>query len=46
LRYFEDCNESSVVYERPPLFGGGVAPFALDAANAERLWTVASDMLS
>jgi NAD(P)-dependent dehydrogenase (short-subunit alcohol dehydrogenase family) len=45
-RYFEDCNESPVLQERPAMFGGGVAPFALDPANAERLWTIATDMVS
>jgi NAD(P)-dependent dehydrogenase (short-subunit alcohol dehydrogenase family) len=44
-RYFEDCTESQVVRERPPLFGGGVAPFALDPANAERLWETALTFL-
>ena len=29
-RYFEDCNESRVVAERPTDFSGGVAPYALD----------------
>ena len=36
-RYFEDVNEAKTVTER----GGGasgVAPYALDPANAERLW--------
>ncbi|GII31559.1 oxidoreductase [Planotetraspora mira] len=45
-RYFEDCAESQVVHERPPLFGGGVAPFALDPANAERLWETALTLLA
>lgn len=45
-RYFEDCGEAEVLSERPPRFGGGVAPFALDPDNALRLWTVATDMLS
>ncbi|MGI8332784.1 SDR family NAD(P)-dependent oxidoreductase [Actinomadura scrupuli] len=45
-RYFEDCGESTVVSQRPPMFGGGVAPFALDPGNAERLWTAATDLLS
>jgi hypothetical protein len=30
-RYFEDCAG----------FGGGVAPYALDPGNAERLWELA-----
>ncbi len=44
-RYFEDCAEAPVVGERPPLFGGGVAPYALDPGNAERLWTVATGLV-
>src|SRR5436305_12303041 len=36
-RYFEDCNEAEVVPERGNFFGG-VAPYALDPDNAERLW--------
>ncbi|KQY04517.1 oxidoreductase [Mycobacterium sp. Root135] len=37
-RYFEDCNEASVVDRRTGPGRGGVAPYALDPANAERLW--------
>jgi hypothetical protein len=44
-RYFEDCNEAEVVRERPPMFGGGVAPFAQDPANAERLWDIATELV-
>jgi NAD(P)-dependent dehydrogenase (short-subunit alcohol dehydrogenase family) len=40
-RYFEDCNEAPVVQRRPADFSGGVAPYALDPTNAERLWDVA-----
>ena len=36
-RYFEDCNEAPVVRKRPVDFSGGVALYALDPANAERL---------
>jgi NAD(P)-dependent dehydrogenase (short-subunit alcohol dehydrogenase family) len=36
-RYFEDCNEAEVVQERGNFFGG-VAQYALDPQNAERLW--------
>ncbi|MGB6520369.1 MAG: SDR family NAD(P)-dependent oxidoreductase [Candidatus Cybelea sp.] len=44
-RYFEDCNEAQPVYERPPGFGTkGYAPYALDPANAERLWNLALEM--
>jgi NAD(P)-dependent dehydrogenase (short-subunit alcohol dehydrogenase family) len=44
-RYFEDCNEASVVQRRPKDFGGGVAPYALDPANAERLWAIALELI-
>jgi NAD(P)-dependent dehydrogenase (short-subunit alcohol dehydrogenase family) len=37
-RYFEDCNEAVVVGRRGGPGRGGVAPYALDPANAERLW--------
>ena len=37
-RYFEDCNQARVVYRRGGPGRGGVAPYALDPANAERLW--------
>jgi len=39
-RYFEDCNESPLVTERPSNFSGGVAPYALDPDNAARLWDI------
>ena len=39
-RYFEDCNESPIVAERPNDFSGGVAPYALDPDNAARLWDI------
>ncbi|GAA3438394.1 hypothetical protein [Kutzneria kofuensis] len=41
-RYFEDCNEASG--EEDLLHG--VAAWALDPANAERLWEVTEQMLS
>ena len=37
-RYFEDCAEAPVVDRRPEGGSGGVARYALDPANAERLW--------
>jgi NAD(P)-dependent dehydrogenase (short-subunit alcohol dehydrogenase family) len=40
-RFFENCNESPLVQERPTDFRPAVAPYALDAENAERLWSVA-----
>jgi NAD(P)-dependent dehydrogenase (short-subunit alcohol dehydrogenase family) len=43
--YFEDCNEAPTVRERPTDFSGGVAPYALDAENAARLWAVASALI-
>ena len=43
-RYFFDCNEAEIVSERAADMSG-VAPFALDAANAERLWEESLRML-
>jgi NAD(P)-dependent dehydrogenase (short-subunit alcohol dehydrogenase family) len=43
-RYFEDCNESTVITERTATTLAGVAPYALDPANAERLWEVSLDL--
>jgi NAD(P)-dependent dehydrogenase (short-subunit alcohol dehydrogenase family) len=38
-RYFEDCEEAERITGRDQLDGlHGVAPYALDPANAERLW--------
>ncbi|NEA33087.1 SDR family NAD(P)-dependent oxidoreductase [Streptomyces sp. SID13031] len=45
-RYYEDCAEAPVLTGPPVMFGGGVAPFALDPANAERLWEVATALVS
>ena len=45
-RYFEDCHEAEVLTEAPVMFGGGVAPFALDPANAVRLWDLATRFIS
>jgi hypothetical protein len=39
-RYFEDCNQSPIVTERPNDFSGGVAPYALSHDNAARLWDI------
>jgi hypothetical protein len=44
-RYYEDCAEAAVLTGPPVMFGGGVAPFALDPANAERLWEIASALV-
>jgi hypothetical protein len=46
-RYFEDCNEALVV--DPGVFaegGSGVADYALDPENAERLWVESFRLLS
>jgi NAD(P)-dependent dehydrogenase (short-subunit alcohol dehydrogenase family) len=40
-RYFEDCNEAPVRHERPQGLPDGVAPYARDSGNAERLWHMA-----
>jgi NAD(P)-dependent dehydrogenase (short-subunit alcohol dehydrogenase family) len=44
-RYFEDCNEAAPVAERPAA-GGGVAPYALDPENADRLWELSLRLLA
>lgn len=43
-RYFEDCNEARTVTRRPADFTG-VAPYALDPAQAQRLWDLAIALL-
>ncbi|MCW2933650.1 MAG: oxidoreductase [Actinomycetia bacterium] len=43
-RYFEDCNEAATVTRRPAGYAG-VAWYALDPANAERLWDTALGLL-
>jgi NAD(P)-dependent dehydrogenase (short-subunit alcohol dehydrogenase family) len=43
-RYFEDCNEAATVTRRPAEYAG-VAWYALDPANAERLWETALGLL-
>jgi NAD(P)-dependent dehydrogenase (short-subunit alcohol dehydrogenase family) len=46
-RYFEDCNEAPVVdAELAPSAGAGVASYAVDPANAERLWALSLGTLS
>ena len=45
-RYYEDCAEAQVVERRGAIGTGGVAPYALDPANAERLWAVSEDLLA
>jgi len=44
-RYFEDCNEAVVVDHRGPDYTG-VAPYAVDGANAERLWDLSASLLA
>ncbi|HEY5850966.1 MAG TPA: SDR family NAD(P)-dependent oxidoreductase [Lysobacter sp.] len=44
-RYFEDCNEAPVVMMRSDDYRG-VAPYALDPGNAERLWELALSAVS
>lgn len=43
-RYFVN-NQEAVVVDRPTNDMTGVAPYALDAANAERLWDVSQELL-
>lgn len=45
-RYFDDVNEAPVVSARPTEFGvPSVAPYALDPANARRLWDITIDII-
>jgi NAD(P)-dependent dehydrogenase (short-subunit alcohol dehydrogenase family) len=44
-RYFNDCNEAPTVDHRDA-DGSGVAAYALDPANADRLWEVSEALLS
>jgi NAD(P)-dependent dehydrogenase (short-subunit alcohol dehydrogenase family) len=44
-RYFEDNNEAATVDRRGPDYTG-VAPYALDPANADRLWDLGLKLLS
>jgi hypothetical protein len=44
-RYFEDVNEAEVIPERGDLGARGVAPYALDPANVERLWELSESLL-
>jgi NAD(P)-dependent dehydrogenase (short-subunit alcohol dehydrogenase family) len=45
-RYFENCNEAVRVDRRGGPGTGGVAPYALDPANAERLWELSLQMIT
>ncbi|MBZ2206607.1 SDR family NAD(P)-dependent oxidoreductase [Massilia soli] len=44
-RYFEDCNEAQMVLQRPADYRG-VARYALDPGNAERLWDRTLQLIS
>jgi len=44
-RYFEECNEAVRVTHRTDDYHG-VAPYALDPENADRLWDMSTDMLA
>ncbi|MBJ7337415.1 SDR family NAD(P)-dependent oxidoreductase [Mycolicibacterium sp.] len=44
-RYFEDCKQARIVTRRGGPGTGGVAPYALDPANAERLWDLSLRMV-
>jgi NAD(P)-dependent dehydrogenase (short-subunit alcohol dehydrogenase family) len=45
-RYFEDCNEAEVIHRREPDTLAGVAPYALDPDNAERVWEVSLELIA
>jgi NAD(P)-dependent dehydrogenase (short-subunit alcohol dehydrogenase family) len=45
-RYFEDCNEAPVVEHPTESTASGVASYAVDPANAQRLWELSEDALS
>jgi NAD(P)-dependent dehydrogenase (short-subunit alcohol dehydrogenase family) len=44
-RYFEDCNEASILESVSADSRSGVAAYALDPGNAKRLWDVSLEML-
>lgn len=44
-RYFEDCNEASTVVRRPADYQG-VAAYAMDPGNAERLWNMTLELIA
>jgi len=45
-RYFEDCNQAPTISRRGEAGIGGVAPYALDPANAERLWNLSLRLIA
>jgi NAD(P)-dependent dehydrogenase (short-subunit alcohol dehydrogenase family) len=42
-RYYEDCARASVIDQRAG-HAGGVAPYAVDHANADRLWQISEKL--
>ena len=44
-RYYEDCAEAPVIERRGERGTGGVAPYALDADNSDRLWELSERLL-
>ena len=44
-RYFEDCNEAVTVDKVTETTPSGVAAYALDAANAKRLWELSGELV-
>jgi NAD(P)-dependent dehydrogenase (short-subunit alcohol dehydrogenase family) len=44
--YFEDCNQSPRITRRPADFSGGVADYAVDPSNADRLWDVSHGLIA
>jgi NAD(P)-dependent dehydrogenase (short-subunit alcohol dehydrogenase family) len=44
-RYFEDCNEATVVHDSSGWMVG-VAPWALDPGNARRLWELSAALIA
>jgi NAD(P)-dependent dehydrogenase (short-subunit alcohol dehydrogenase family) len=44
-RYYEDCAEAPVIERRGERGTGGVAPYALDGDNADRLWELSERLL-
>ncbi|MGI8902612.1 MAG: SDR family NAD(P)-dependent oxidoreductase [Solirubrobacteraceae bacterium] len=45
-RYFEDCNQAPMIHRRGEAGLGGVAAYALDLDNAERLWEISLESIA
>ena len=45
-RYFEDCHQAPTIYRNGEAGLGGVAFYALDEGNAERLWDVSLELIA